>query len=130
MKHLTLAISIVALAACSQGGGDQQGASANTELMDTVEGAGQFDYASVDGTASGRMDMREDGTYTDFQDGQEPRTGTWYANETQTCFTDDAEGSVEVCWDDSEADENGAFTSTSPDGAVVNVSPVLESGES
>lgn len=124
MKRLIVLAATAVLAACSQGG--EQTATEAAQIGNTTEGAGLFDYASADGTATGRMDMRVDGTYTDYQDGAEPRTGTWYANESQTCMKDDAEGAVETCWVDSEPDENGTFTSTSPNGAVVNVTPVGE----
>lgn len=122
-------LSACLLAAACSGGGQTADGGDIAEVRETIEGAGMFDYASADGTATGRMDMREDGTYTDLQDGEDPRTGKWYATEGQTCFTDDAEGSVEMCWTDSEADENGTFTSTSPDGAVVNVTPVAEDSD-
>lgn len=124
MHKFVIFVATVALAACSESGEDQVDQTA--EVQATTEGAGLFDYSSADGTATGRMDMRADGTYTDYQDGAEPRTGTWYATESETCMRDDAEGSEEMCWADSEPDENGTFTSTSPTGEVANVTPVSD----
>ncbi|TNE47127.1 MAG: hypothetical protein EP341_09475 [Sphingomonadales bacterium] len=121
MKKLIAAAGILALAACAQPEATDEAPAEEEAVAETVEGAGTFDYASEEG--SGRIVMNEDGTFENTFDG-ETTTGTWTAADGQTCFTGSEEGAEEVCWTDGEADESGVFTSTSPDGTTVTVTPV------
>lgn len=125
MKKFIAIAACITLAACG-GAEAPETEEAAVEAPAMVEGAGTFDYASADGAATGQIVMNEDGTYVDTEDGKDPLTGTWRASEGQTCFTGSEEGASEVCWTDSEPAEDGSFTSTSPDGAVVNVRPAAE----
>jgi len=128
MKRLLIVASCLAIAACGEAAAPVEEEAAVEEVA-AVEGAGTFDYAAEDGSFSGRTTMNEDGTYTDVDGDGTETSGTWRVADGQTCFTGSEEGSEEVCWDDGEPGEDGSFSSTSPDGVVVNVTPVSEEAE-
>lgn len=128
MKRLLIVASCLAIAACGETAAPEA-EEAVVEEVAAVEGAGTFDYAAEDGSFSGRTTLNDDGTFTDLSGDGTETSGTWRASDGQTCFTGSEEGSEEVCWSDGEVGEDGSFTSTSPDGVVVNVTPAAEEAE-
>ena len=128
MKRLLIVASCLAIAACGEAAAPEAEEVAVEEVA-AVEGAGTFDYAAEDGSFSGRTTMNEDGTFTDVGSDGTETSGTWHASDGQTCFTESEEGAEEVCWTDGEVSEDGSFTSTSPDGVVVNVTPAAEDAD-
>ena len=129
MRLLIVAAGSLALVACASEPATEEDPTVADTISIAVEGAGTFDYAAEDGSVSGQVVMNEDGTFTDTEDNGTVRTGTWSADGGRTCFTESTEGATEVCWTDSEPAEDGTFTSTSPEGLVVKVTPVTTEGE-
>ncbi len=74
------------------------------------------------------MTRSEDGTFTSTI-GEETGTGTVEDVDGKVCFDTEGDEEGAMCWTNSEAAEDGSFTSTSDGGDVVTVRPVEAEAE-
>lgn len=88
-------------------------------------------YATGDGTqVYSRTRINADGTYVDLNDAMEPvGNGTWEQRGELLCFDPEGDGKdqQEMCWTNSEPQEDGSVISTSVDGSMsYTVTPIEE----
>lgn len=137
MKKFILVASMAAIAACSQ-----PETPADTEATDEVVEAapaniaadggpsvGVYKVTQADGTTF-TAEVKEDGTYAvTSDDGTVMDTGKWEQKSPELyCETSDAEGSVQVCYEEM-VDENGVYLSKDPNTGMVSTVERVEAAE-
>ena len=133
MKNIVLIAAAASLAACS---GGEPAAEATPEATEEAA-APTFATTAADGGPSTGMfwvtdgegtvvmeEVKADGTYVSTQDGAVVQTGTWEQKAPETyCYTEDKEGAAQICHTE-QVDENGVWTSVSPEGQTATVERV------
>lgn len=132
MRNLILFAAPLALVACAEEAVEEPAVEDDMAEAEPAEAAmvtangtapGTFEVTDADGNVSTAV-LRADGTHTGMDaDGNVVEESTWAVTDGKTCFTNTADGAVE-CWTESAPGEDGSFTATSDEGAVVTVRPV------
>ncbi len=94
----------------------------------TVMTPGTYDVGNEE-TVYGRTEIRDDGTYIDFANGEVVGGGRWVIRGERACFDPDGDEDhqKERCWINGPADEDGRFLTTREDGSEAYfVTPVEE----
>jgi len=117
MRAITALVGALALVACAQEAQDEPAvdeAAAEQLAATTFDGgpvAGNYISTSADGLIITQV-LRDDGTYTNSQEGAEDVSGSYVVDgDNRICFTDD--GSQEArCYLPSNLAEDGTWTAT------------------
>jgi hypothetical protein len=130
MKHLVIAVSLVALAGCAKPAPEPEPTTAAEASMpaaaetnvaaDGKPSAGKYEVTRADGS---KMvdEVKADGTFvTTGADGKVIDTGKWeQKSRAQYCATSDKAGSKQVCYDE-KVDDKGVYTSKNPETGEVS----------
>ena len=126
MKKIIAVAGVFALAAC---GGNEVDEPAEAEIAEPVveatdTTAGTYEGTDAEGVAFS-MTFNEDGTFTDSSAGEVVRTGTWTHDDVNgTCIVEEGllEEAEPMCFEISEAAEDGTVTVTNADGESMTMS--------
>lgn len=131
MKKIALFAALATMAACTPAADTQapaepaatEVAAAATTAADGGPSHGKYRVTNSDGKVSVE-DVREDGTWSSTDEAGVVTTGKWEQKSPNIyCTTDDTEGAEQVCHNET-VDENGAWTSTNPEGKVSKIERV------
>lgn len=127
MKRLIAIAGVIALGACSESAPAPEPveeAEAEEAATDWSAWAGSYDIAYEDGSAA-VLTVRDTGTY-EVVLGEDTLTGTVEMGEGgEICYTNDDGETPTQCWTNSEAAEDGSWTSTSEAGETVTVTRIV-----
>lgn len=128
MKRIIAIAGVIALGACAESAPEAEPveeAEAEAAETDWSAWAGSYDIAYEDGTTV-MLTVRDGGTYEAVFGEDDTRTGTVeMGDEGQICYTNDDGESPTECWTNSEAAEDGSWTSTSDSGVTVTVNRIV-----
>src|SRR5688572_25259856 len=128
MKTLILLAALgISLAACDNAAEESDDPIAESTAIPADETAaatmaGTYEF-EVDGQPTTAV-LREDGTYTDSQDGQVLESGTWSDRGGKTCFDPSGDETPESCYTVGETGPDGTFVATPDQGEPLTIRKV------